>query len=247
MKTPNTENEMNSTADAQNNEIIEMPNVEAPCNEETEPAAMTAEQLEKTPTTKATIITSTIIKETATKTTIMPTTTASTAIPNTYSSNNDVVEASQTTPAQFVTPAPPTPLALQGGNSHSSSTSSLKKKRNNNKNIAKRIELEMATASATAAAVDAAAAAAAAAGGGGGVAGVGQSSIKTSLSMTSLPPDDEKQESRDVIKAKLRVERPYNSLKVSTERKLKPTELVRKLTSRSLLIKSLEYPIPRFV
>lgn len=41
-----------------------------------------------------------------------------------------------------------------------------------------------------------------------------QSSIKTSLSMTSLPPD-EKQENRDGIKAKLKVERPYNSLKVS--------------------------------
>ncbi|XP_037827568.1 probable serine/threonine-protein kinase mkcB, partial [Lucilia sericata] len=38
------------------------------------------------------------------------------------------------------------------------------------------------------------------------------SNIKTSLSMTSLPPD-EKQESRDGIKAKLKVERPYNSLK----------------------------------
>ncbi|TMW42623.1 hypothetical protein DOY81_012297, partial [Sarcophaga bullata] len=36
--------------------------------------------------------------------------------------------------------------------------------------------------------------------------------MKTSLSMTSLPPD-EKQESRDGIKAKLKVERPYNSLK----------------------------------
>lgn len=39
------------------------------------------------------------------------------------------------------------------------------------------------------------------------------SNIKTSLSMTSLPPD-EKQESRDGINAKLKVERPYNSLKV---------------------------------
>lgn len=38
--------------------------------------------------------------------------------------------------------------------------------------------------------------------------------MKTSLSMTSLPPD-EKLESRDGIKAKLKVERPYNSLKVS--------------------------------
>lgn len=40
------------------------------------------------------------------------------------------------------------------------------------------------------------------------------SNIKTSLSMTSLPPD-EQQESRDGINAKLKVERPYNSLKVS--------------------------------
>ncbi|XP_055909920.1 klarsicht protein isoform X3 [Eupeodes corollae] len=40
----------------------------------------------------------------------------------------------------------------------------------------------------------------------------GGSYIKASLSMTSLPPD-EQQEGREVIKAKLRVERPYNSLK----------------------------------
>lgn len=40
------------------------------------------------------------------------------------------------------------------------------------------------------------------------------SNIKTSLSMTSLPPD-EQQENRDGINAKLKVERPYNSLKVS--------------------------------
>ncbi|XP_046807165.1 putative uncharacterized protein DDB_G0282133 isoform X1 [Lucilia cuprina] len=45
------------------------------------------------------------------------------------------------------------------------------------------------------------------------------SNIKTSLSMTSLPPD-EKQESRDGIKAKLKVERPYNSLKKNTDRNL---------------------------
>ncbi|XP_054733469.1 klarsicht protein isoform X2 [Anastrepha obliqua] len=42
--------------------------------------------------------------------------------------------------------------------------------------------------------------------------------MKTSVSMTSLPPDDEKSESRDVIRAKLRVERPYNSLKKNIER-----------------------------
>ncbi|KAM7358225.1 klarsicht isoform 2-T3 [Cochliomyia hominivorax] len=45
------------------------------------------------------------------------------------------------------------------------------------------------------------------------------SNIKTSLSMTSLPPD-EKQENRDGIKAKLKVERPYNSLKKNTDRNL---------------------------
>lgn len=38
--------------------------------------------------------------------------------------------------------------------------------------------------------------------------------IKTSLSMTSLPPN-EKQDGNDKIKAKLNMERPYNSLKVS--------------------------------
>ncbi|XP_053955313.1 klarsicht protein isoform X2 [Anastrepha ludens] len=42
--------------------------------------------------------------------------------------------------------------------------------------------------------------------------------MKTSVSLTSLPPDDEKSESRDVIRAKLRVERPYNSLKKNIER-----------------------------
>uniref|UniRef100_A0A1A9VYJ3 Uncharacterized protein n=1 Tax=Glossina austeni TaxID=7395 RepID=A0A1A9VYJ3_GLOAU len=46
-----------------------------------------------------------------------------------------------------------------------------------------------------------------------GVVGVGSNIIKTSLSMTSLPPDEHQEESRDVIKAKLRIERPYNSLK----------------------------------
>lgn len=45
----------------------------------------------------------------------------------------------------------------------------------------------------------------------------GTANMKTSVSMTSLPPDDEKTESRDVIKAKLNVERPYNSLKVSKD------------------------------
>ncbi|XP_055841531.1 klarsicht protein [Episyrphus balteatus] len=43
--------------------------------------------------------------------------------------------------------------------------------------------------------------------------GSGGSYIKASLSMTSLPPDEQLQEGREVIKAKLRVERPYNSLK----------------------------------
>lgn len=43
----------------------------------------------------------------------------------------------------------------------------------------------------------------------------GTANMKASVSMTSLPPDDEKTEGRDVIKAKLNVERPYNSLKVS--------------------------------
>ncbi|XP_017469461.1 PREDICTED: uncharacterized protein LOC108361366, partial [Rhagoletis zephyria] len=46
----------------------------------------------------------------------------------------------------------------------------------------------------------------------------GAANMKTSVSMTSLPPDDEKAESRDVIKAKLRIERPYNSLKKNIER-----------------------------
>ncbi|CAD7004888.1 unnamed protein product [Ceratitis capitata] len=47
----------------------------------------------------------------------------------------------------------------------------------------------------------------------------GVANMKSSVSMTSLPPDDEKtEESRDVIKAKLRVERPYNSLKKNIER-----------------------------
>ncbi|XP_058987566.1 klarsicht protein isoform X2 [Musca domestica] len=45
------------------------------------------------------------------------------------------------------------------------------------------------------------------------------SNIKTSLSMTSLPPD-EQQENRDGINAKLKVERPYNSLKKNTDRNL---------------------------
>ncbi|XP_011183765.2 klarsicht protein isoform X2 [Zeugodacus cucurbitae] len=46
----------------------------------------------------------------------------------------------------------------------------------------------------------------------------GTANMKASVSMTSLPPDDEKAESRDVIKAKLNVERPYNSLKKNIER-----------------------------
>ena len=37
--------------------------------------------------------------------------------------------------------------------------------------------------------------------------------IKPSLSMTSLPPN-EQQNGNEVIKAKLKLERPYNSLKV---------------------------------
>ncbi|XP_039965136.1 serine-rich adhesin for platelets isoform X3 [Bactrocera tryoni] len=46
----------------------------------------------------------------------------------------------------------------------------------------------------------------------------GSANMKASVSMTSLPPDDEKSEGRDVIKAKLNVERPYNSLKKNIER-----------------------------
>uniref|UniRef100_A0A0K8WJL6 Uncharacterized protein n=2 Tax=Bactrocera latifrons TaxID=174628 RepID=A0A0K8WJL6_BACLA len=46
----------------------------------------------------------------------------------------------------------------------------------------------------------------------------GTANMKASVSMTSLPPDDEKSEGRDVIKAKLNVERPYNSLKKNIER-----------------------------
>ncbi|XP_037951008.1 uncharacterized protein LOC119681788 [Teleopsis dalmanni] len=49
-------------------------------------------------------------------------------------------------------------------------------------------------------------------------------SIKTSWSMSSLPYD-EKQEIRDVIEAKLRVERPYNSLKKTTERRIVETNV----------------------
>ncbi|XP_073839079.1 klarsicht isoform X3 [Musca autumnalis] len=45
------------------------------------------------------------------------------------------------------------------------------------------------------------------------------SNIKTSLSMTSLPPD-EQQENRDGINAKLKAERPYNSLKKNSDRNL---------------------------
>lgn len=39
--------------------------------------------------------------------------------------------------------------------------------------------------------------------------------IKTSQSMTSLPPTEQLEESGDIIKTKLKMERPYNSLKVS--------------------------------
>lgn len=43
--------------------------------------------------------------------------------------------------------------------------------------------------------------------------------IKTSLSMTALPPNDNCHDSSEVIKAKLRIERPYNSLKVREKSK----------------------------
>ncbi|KAH8302280.1 hypothetical protein KR044_004776, partial [Drosophila immigrans] len=43
----------------------------------------------------------------------------------------------------------------------------------------------------------------------------GGNDMKTSQSMTSLPADELQQERRDVIQAKLHLERPYNSLKVS--------------------------------
>lgn len=49
-----------------------------------------------------------------------------------------------------------------------------------------------------------------------GVAGGAASNdMKISQSMTSLPADELQQERRDVIQAKLHLERPYNSLKVS--------------------------------
>nr|XP_036219717.1 uncharacterized protein LOC106619800 isoform X2 [Bactrocera oleae] len=53
----------------------------------------------------------------------------------------------------------------------------------------------------------------------------GTANMKASVSMTSLPPDDEKTEGRDVIKAKLNVERPYNSLKKNIERNAVNTTL----------------------
>ncbi|EDV96000.1 GH15451 [Drosophila grimshawi] len=54
------------------------------------------------------------------------------------------------------------------------------------------------------------------AGGGAGGAGVVQKDMKISQSMTSLPADELQQERRDVIQAKLHLERPYNSLKCSS-------------------------------
>ncbi|KAL7732735.1 hypothetical protein ACLKA6_005880 [Drosophila palustris] len=58
----------------------------------------------------------------------------------------------------------------------------------------------------------------AASGCGGAGAGIGQpkgsgNDMKSSQSMTSLPADELQQERRDVIQAKLHLERPYNSLK----------------------------------
>ncbi|EDW76733.2 uncharacterized protein Dwil_GK20119 [Drosophila willistoni] len=44
--------------------------------------------------------------------------------------------------------------------------------------------------------------------------------MKTSQSMTSLQPNEEQQESRDVIQAKLHLERPYNSLKKNNTNKM---------------------------
>ncbi|KAH8372507.1 hypothetical protein KR093_011838, partial [Drosophila rubida] len=60
-----------------------------------------------------------------------------------------------------------------------------------------------------------AAAAAAGGAGGGGHQSKGYD-MKTSQSMTSLPADELQQERRDVIQAKLHLERPYNSLKCSS-------------------------------
>lgn len=131
------------------------------------------------------------------------------------STSNSTCATTETTSNQFVTPQKPENKSIQ---LHTSSTS-LKKKRNKfSKCLANNMH-DVASISNIG-------------GGNMGDAGVHYhphhrhdssslslshviaSNIKTSLSMTSLPPD-EKQESRDGIKAKLKVERPYNSLKVS--------------------------------
>ncbi|XP_030380230.1 uncharacterized protein LOC115628316 isoform X2 [Scaptodrosophila lebanonensis] len=46
---------------------------------------------------------------------------------------------------------------------------------------------------------------------------VGVGEMKTSYSMTALPADEEQQERRDVLQAKLNMERPYNSLKKNAQ------------------------------
>ncbi|XP_060655338.1 klarsicht protein isoform X3 [Drosophila nasuta] len=99
----------------------------------------------------------------------------------------------------FVMPATPTTTVIRttkaSKSANSSRSSSLRKQRRNNS--------------------DAAAAAGVASGVGGG--GQANNDMKTSQSMTSLPADELQQERRDVIQAKLHLERPYNSLKKNSQ------------------------------
>ncbi|XP_037951061.1 uncharacterized protein LOC119681839 [Teleopsis dalmanni] len=202
----------NEIQNAQNNEINEIVTASdaaeiatTSSNQETETVAMANDLMNVTPTnlnpiTTKTNTTAENVTETVAETTPTHNTTITTKTNATVLTSNDASQSpSVATGKCFVMPT--------------SASSSLKKKKRNKNAHAKQftngtLDTEVV--------------------GGAAMTTTGAdtmpTSIKTSWSMSSLPYD-EKQEIRDVIEAKLRVERPYNSLKKTTERRIVETNV----------------------
>ena len=171
---------------AQNNEKTLLVLNEESRNQETELVAMVDDVFNLTPKSPQKPATTTLTSKAT------PPSEFSLENSKTPSTMEETPQKSHNNFANFAVPATPTSSQLVC--STSSAGSSLKKKRN--KTSSKRLPKQSNVA--------------------GSIYNESTpTNIKTSLSMTSLPPDEE-QESRDVIKAQLKVDRPYNSLKVCT-------------------------------
>ena len=192
------------------------------CNQETDLAAMSTKAVHDIPPVN--LIATTATTATTTLTTTTAATTANTSISSaaipSYISNETVTATATTSNHQFVTPQKPLHASsLSASSSASASAAAITKKKHNkfskcfsggNNNIGGG-DHDSSSSSLTNTIANAAASSLSSSP---SIAAASSANMKTSLSMTSLPPD-EKQESRDGIKAKLKVERPYNSLKVS--------------------------------